>query len=896
MDCIPIFNRQQTPKRFSLLVMKFFFLFIFGSLMAVPLFAQKVDTGYLSTRDAIRLYPKRVYNRHFLLFPISSGNPIKWPDSLRVDWLLDDYSNKPFTLYAHPGQYFVFQIGVWAIHHGIENLQAHFSDLKNGYGGVISTKETTCFNTGGINYLGRPFTKRVNVPLGQVQALWMGINLPATAKGTYEGNVTITAGNSSHVIKIQLEVNGRELINHGFDKGKSLSRLAWLNSTTGINNSITKGYSRVIRKRNTLKILGRSLMIAANGLPGNITTYFTPSNQSIAKSGQPIIDKPFHFIIEKANGTVIHLKPGKIAFTSQAPSFVEWKVTNTSDECDMLCKGRLDFDGFVAYQLTIKAKKPLQVKDIRMEVAMSKGRATYMMGLNKPGGLRPANWDWKWDTTKNQNDVWMGEVNGGLRIKWEAENYVLPLVNVYYTFGKLHLPPSWGNAGKGGVKIFEKGDDVMVNAYSGNRIMKMGEEQHYNFELLITPFKAMNRSVQIGARYYQSSKNVTAGFIHEADSLGANIITVHQGNDLYPFINYPYSDVNVKVLTDFISAAHQGHKRAKVYYTTRELTINLPEFWSFLSLNGEIIYPGPGAKAKTVTNPHGPDPWLLKNLKGRRYIPAWVSHFTKGRYAGMQDLSVITRPDSRLNNFYVAGLNWMVHNMKIDGIYIDDCSMDRTTIRRVRRILDDDRQHANIDMHSWNHFNKFGGWASCMNLYMDLFPYIDQLWIGEGRNYNTPPDYWLVEISGIPFGLPGQMLQGGGNPWRGMVYGMTNRAGWSGTPPDHIWRFWDQYHIKDKTMIGYWDPNNPVNVDDDSVKVTVYKGSEESILAVGNFGSTDQLCSLTIDFHKLGYDKAKCSFIIPEIQRYQHERQLTALDQLKVPGGEGYLIVVKRDR
>jgi hypothetical protein len=234
--------------------------------------------------------------------------------------------------------------------------------------------------------------------------------------------------------------------------------------------------------------------------------------------------------------------------------------------------------------------------------------------------------------------------------------------------------------------------------------------------------------------------------------------------------------------------------------------------------------------------------------------------------------------------------------MKIDGIYIDDCSMDRTTIRRVRRILDDDRQHANIDMHSWNHFNKFGGWASCMNLYMDLFPYIDQLWIGEGRNYNTPPDYWLVEISGIPFGLPGQMLQGGGNPWRGMVYGMTNRAGWSGTPPDHIWRFWDQYHMKDKTMIGYWDPNNPVNVDDDSVKVTVYKGSEESILAVGNFGSTDQLCSLTIDFHKLGYDKAKCSFIIPEIQRYQHGRQLTALDQLKVPGGEGYLIVVKRER
>jgi hypothetical protein len=32
---------------------------------------------------------------------------------------------------------------------------------------------------------------------------------------------------------------------------------------------------------------------------------------------------------------------------------------------------------------------------------------------------------------------------------------------------------------------------------------------------------------------------------------------------------------------------------------------------------------------------------------------------------------------------------------------------------------------------------------------MEHLPYIDRVWIGEGRDYNTPPDYWLVEISGI---------------------------------------------------------------------------------------------------------------------------------------------------
>jgi len=37
-------------------------------------------------------------------------------------------------------------------------------------------------------------------------------------------------------------------------------------------------------------------------------------------------------------------------------------------------------------------------------------------------------------------------------------------------------------------------------------------------------------------------------------------------------------------------------------------------------------------------------------------------------------------------------------------------------------------------------------------------------------------DYWLTEVSGIPFGLMGEMLQDGGHPYRGMLYGMTARS------------------------------------------------------------------------------------------------------------------------
>jgi len=112
--------------------------------------------------------------------------------------------------------------------------------------------------------------------------------------------------------------------------------------------------------------------IASDGLLGGITSYFTSSNQTVGENGQPVIDAPFSFIIEKANGTIVHLQPGKIQFTSHTPSFITWKIINTSEACDVICDGRFEYDGYLNYHLPVKAKKSLSLKDIRMEVGMDK--------------------------------------------------------------------------------------------------------------------------------------------------------------------------------------------------------------------------------------------------------------------------------------------------------------------------------------------------------------------------------------------------------------------------------------------------------------------------------------------------------------------------------------------
>ena len=163
--------------------------------------------------------------------------------------------------------------------------------------------------------------------------------------------------------------------------------------------------------------------------------------------------------------------------------------------------------------------------------------------------------------------------------------------------------------------------------------------------------------------------------------MGANIINIHHAEDVYPFINYPYLDATVKDLTQLVTNAHKENLRMKVYYTTRELTKNLPELWAFNSLNGEIFFPGPGNNSISYNHKNGPDVWLKKNIR-EKYLPAWHTIVPEGKFKGETDLSLITTPDSRLNNFYVAGLDWMVQNVGIDGVYIDDTALDRLTLRR----------------------------------------------------------------------------------------------------------------------------------------------------------------------------------------------------------------------
>ena len=862
-------------------------------LLYVSLSASAQKEHYISTKDALNLYSSKIKNKTFLLFPVQREKPVQWFDSLRINWLQNEGSKNLFALTAQLGEYYTYQLVIWAIDN-LNDVKVNFSEFKSDNGHSILPDAMTCFNTGGINFQGEPFVKKLKVKAGRVQSLWLGINLDKIISGIYKGNVKVASEKETKTIPVILKVTGDKVVDHGYDEAKRMSRLNWLNSTVGIEDSVTKPFTALIRKGHNILLLGRKFSIGNNGLPSSILTYFTPSVQTIGKTGEEILQKPIKFIIEKNNGELVRFQTEKIKFIKETETTITWVVNSLSPELKLVCEGTLEFDGHVEYKLTVTTLKPIMVNDIRLSVPVDKEKSKYMMGLNAEGGYRPSKtYNWKWDTSRNQDMLWLGAVNGGLRFKWKDEHYVRPLVNIYYKYGPLHLPVSWANEGAGGVQVTEKENNVMLNAYSGYRVLKKSDVLHYNFELLITPFKPINKDVQFGDRYYHPLPDTKSeNIIGFAMKNHANIINIHQGLDIYPFINYPYVDELIPDLKKLIDKAHKNNLRLKVYYTTREITKNFSEFWAFRSLGGEIIFPGVGNDYVSTYNGSRPPEWFVHNLK-EDYLPAWIQKIDKGMFKGVTDIAVITTPDSRLNNFYLEGLNWMVKNIKIDGIYIDDAASDRLTLQRARRIIDKNRPDGRIDFHSWNVFDKAAGYANCLNVYMDLLPYFDLTWIGEGRDYNRLPDYWLIEQSGIPFGLPGQMLQGGGNQWRGMVFGETNRLGWGGNPLP-LWKFWDQYDIKGKEMIGYWDEKNiPLRVDNDLVKATLYKGEKESIIAVAAWGNTDQLCNISVDWNKLGYTKYNYEFYMPAIENFQDEQIFSSLQSLTIPQNEGFLILIR---
>ena len=813
----------------------------------------------------------------FLVFAEDRRHPIAMRRFPPRHWA-DREPSRSFSMDVHPGETACFQLGVFAHARDLHGLCVRFAPATSPGHPEIPSTAFTCFNTEGISWTGKPFIKNLTVPAGTIQPLWCALTIPEDCPpGMLRSRATVLADDGAEwPVSLTFRVGGEVLKDHGDADPRNHSRLRWLNSTIALDDDhVPAPFVPLSGEGAAIRCLGREVHLGSNGFPDRIDSFFSGSNTHILTRAVPILRGPVELRLTAADGTSLPWRFDPLHIVRQSPGVREWNVRGTADKLTLDVHGRMEFDGWMRLHCRLEADAETDVRQVELLIPLRREIARYAMGMGLRGGLRPPQHEWTWDVARHQDSIWLGSINAGLRLQLRGANYRRPFVNIHYHHKPLAMPASWSNGSRGGCRFGETDDAVLLRAFSGPRTLKAGETLDFDFELLVTPFKPLNTEAQWRDRYYHTGTSWPASGnadLRHVVQGGATIVNVHQGNDLNPFINYPF--LTLPAIQQFVRRAHQQRLRVKLYYTVRELTNHLPELYALRSLGFEVLADGPG----------GGHPWLEEHLGGR-YIQAWYQDRT-------YDAAIITSGMSRWHNYYLEGLRLLMEQADIDGIYIDDVAFDRTIMKRVRHILDRKTPHGLIDLHSWNHFNKRAGYASCANLYMEHFPYIDRIWFGEGFDYNgSTPAYWLVEISGIPFGVMGEMLQGGGNLWLGQLFGMTNRLGWGGDPRP-IWAFRDAYGIAGTDMIGFWDPACPAHTTDKDVLVTVYQRPGRTILAVANMSNDYRECRLTLAWDRLGINPRKADFYAPGIAGFQPESLFAIDDPIPVEAKQGWLFVV----
>ena len=810
---------------------------------------------------------RRAHPENPVVFTEDRAYPIHPASWLPMKWAKGVEARNSFSGTADRDEYYVWQFALWTPGGAVDGVTLRFTDLvmENagkglpGGSGTIPASAITCFNTEGVDWHGSQMKIELNVPANRVQPLWCGVMIPpGAAPGVYRGTATLAAkGVAPRKIALAITVTDKTAIDHGDGELWRHSRLRWLNSRIGEGDTPTKPYGAMVfnRERRAIAASEKTVVLAESGLPKSITA-----------GGREVLKAPMRFVVSTEEGES-EIGAGDFELESATAGHVAWRAKSHSGGIAFAVKGLMEFDGHVRYAVEASADGDVAVKDVRLVAEYTPYASEYMMGIGymgRDGGKRPDaySWNWKGDPC---DSYWTGGPDAGLHVEFRGGAYHGPLIaDRSYRY---EPPQAWANGGKGRVDVGGANGMTVVARTGATRLSS--EPRKWEFDLLITPVKPLDLKKQFSQRYYHADPSK----FDEAAAKGANIVNIHHAKALNPVINYPF--VVQEELKKFIADQHEKGRKVKLYYTIRELSNHVVELQALRSLGGEIVAPG---------NAHGA-PWLWEHM-GEGYRPAWYVRLDDGSCV---DAAFVLSHHSRWINYYLEGLRWMFENYKIDGIYMDDVSFDRTVMKRIRRIIEKYRPGALVDLHSNTSYSK-----GAMNQYAEFFPYVDRLWFGEWFQYDKlSPDAWFVSVSGIPFGQMGEMLQDDGNRWLGAVYGETRRWYGSGRPeenPGAIWKAWADFGIEEARMSGYWEEHPFARTDSPDVKATAFIRGDKALVAIGNFSMEPRNVRLKIDGRWLGCRAGAAKLVARPIPGFQEGRTFFLGEPIPVPPKRGWML------
>lgn len=825
----------------------------------------------------------------WLTFTEERRYPVRMFHEIPYRWVGMGTSSR-FSGTAQPDEYYVFQLVLWTqrpVHHITV-------DFRLPEGSMIDRKALTCFQTEGVDWLGHPFTRELDLEENFIQPFWIGVDLPKDQTGKLEFQTIIHTDCGDQVFDVDLEIQGENLPHRGDHELWRLSRLRWLNSTIGLDDETTEPFPpmEVSLDQHEVDCAGKQYQLGEDGLPRQIQSHYNTVGK-LCEDITPILSQGLSFTLT-ANGKPVEMASEEYQVQQKGTGSVLVCARQQGAGVSLHTESTVEYDGHADTLLTVTALEDITLDDAQLSFAISPECSSYMMGMGREGGETPDSWEYTWQSNRTNNFLWAGGANGGLHIKLKHTQDVWEL----YTYEEIGLPESWDNHGKGGCRITREADGLHFVAFTGERTLKKGESVTFRYALLPSPLFPLNSDAHWRDRYdHPGEKSLD---LESSVAGGATVVNLHQGERYNRYINYPFCED--EPLKKEIQKAHEMGLRYKLYYTVRELTTHAAEFWVIRSLGNEILMQGHSFRVaehfideffnQDTSNPSTGGPWVCEHLP-EGYVPAWQTIFKDKDY----DCSVATVGLSRWHNYYLEGLRWLVGELDADGIYLDGVGYDRQIMKRVRKVMNHTKKGCLVDLHSGNNFHPQYGLCNVLGEYMELLPSVDSLWIGEAFDYEgTSPAYWLTEVTGIPFGLMGDMLHRGGNKWRGMVFGMTPRCNWpEGGSPLPIWELWKEFGMEGCTVQGWWSAECPVSISNPNIKATAFVQKDRALIAVASWNSETVTVPVEIDFDKLPFTGDGVSFRVPAISEFQNEEPCAAVPVLTIEPGKGKIVILQKN-
>lgn len=730
-------------------------------------------------------------------------------------------------------------------------------------------KAVRCLNTAGTGPNGVFFYRKLTLVSGMMQPLLIGFDLSEAKLGTFETSVAI----GTVKVRLTLSVNDEPVFNDGADDIYSGSRMKWLNSGLGIKQSPIKGYSPLTLEENKLLFTGKTAVIGNNGLLEDVQSYFSPSNFLTDSVQNRLFYRPMEFEVEGQ----------RYRFSKQRQAgkgaTVGFSAEGRSEGTRIEVNATATYEGYIDYKVTLYADKNLVIENIALNLYFSS--CSYLVGMgNKGGTFRP--FQYAWNYGRQQDAVFIGDVNCGARLRLKDKKDVRPFEGAYFPFKPYKLPfDTWDNHGNGRVTAVSTPEGAMVSASTGRIVLAEGKSAVFCFELHLTPFRPVDLAARFGIRYCGcKGLDRLEDKLEKASWMGANALSIGWPDNKYRAINYPFSCV--EELKKAVSEARKKKFSTTIDYSMWHTSVKNPELGLMKAFNDELLFR------------HWQEHMdCLPELAGPGAVPVIIS---KNKDGAILDVSVLLQTESRLDNYFVEAADYLLRTMRFDGIRLEGSHIGRATAERLARVSESNDAGCGLILKESDVFVPEKCMGNALNQHTHLLPFVNGIAADGSLARDKSADYMLTEVSGLLYGLTAEACSPDFDPVESLLYGMSLPVGLSNQKTETVlYGIYDvlkKFGIGQSRMYGFWDKTNPASADQEDIRITSFVNGEKLLAVIYNAGNKGK--EFDVGFNpKLGYTSKGKTIVTPLIVGMQNRKVINFNKSFYLKAGCGMILLVE---